>query len=381
MAGSDHHSTHRLVDLLMVQLITPVRFLPDMEVLEPHEAETTQALADTMQQILDTTYKDYGHAVRSVHAKSHCLLEGELEILSGLPQVLAQGLFAQVGTHPVIMRYSTNPGDLLDDKVSAPRGLAIKILDIVGERLPHSEGDRTQDFVMINGPAFAAPNAAAFLKNLKLLAATTDKAEGLKILLSQVLQGIEKVLEAVGTSSSTVVSLGGHPQTSVIGETFYTQAPVLYGPYIAKLCLVPVSEALCQKTHQTVDLHDKPDGLRADAVDFFASHDAMWELRVQLCTDIDSMPIEDASVVWDEDISPYVTVARLRVQAQSAWNATRAKQVDDGLAFSPWHGIKAHRPLGSIMRARQHSYQLSAAFRARHNDVTIAEPRCPFHLG
>lgn len=365
----------------MVQPITPIRFSPDMEVLEPHEAETTQALADTMQQILDTTYKDYGHAVRSVHAKSHCILAGELDILSGLPEVLAQGIFAHAGTHQVIMRYSTNPGDVLDDKVSAPRGLAIKILDVAGERLPHSETDRTQDFVMINGPAFAAPHAAAFLKNLKLLAATTDKAEGLKILLSQVLQGVEKVLEAVGTSSSTVVSLGGHPQTSVIGETFYTQVPVLYGPYIAKLCLVPVSEALCQKTNQIVDLHDQPDGLRADAVDFFAKNDAMWELRVQLCTDLEKMPIEDASVAWDETLSPYVTVARLRVQAQSAWDNTRAKQVDDGLAFSPWHGVTAHRPLGSIMRVRQRSYELSAQFRASHNDVSIVEPRCPFHLG
>ena len=37
------------------------------------------------------------------------------EVLDGLPHVLAQGLFATAGTYPVVMRFSTTPGDLLDD--------------------------------------------------------------------------------------------------------------------------------------------------------------------------------------------------------------------------------------------------------------------------
>jgi hypothetical protein len=44
-------------------------------------------------------------------------------------------------------------------------------------------------------------------------------------------------------------------------------------------------------------------------------------------------------------------------------------------------GMTEHRPLGSIMRVRQRSYELSADFRASHNHVAIVEPRCPFHLG
>jgi hypothetical protein len=38
---------------------------------------------------LETTSQDYHHAVRSVHAKSHGLLDGELTVLDSLP--LAQG--------------------------------------------------------------------------------------------------------------------------------------------------------------------------------------------------------------------------------------------------------------------------------------------------
>lgn len=39
-----------------------------------------------------------------------------------------------------------------------------------------------------------------------------------------------------------------------------------------------------------------------------------WELRVQLCVDIEKMPREDASVEWPQDLSPYVTVARPRAR-------------------------------------------------------------------
>jgi hypothetical protein len=55
------------------------------------------------------------------------------------------------------MRLSTTPGDILPDDVSTPRAMAIKIIGVEGERLPGTEGDVTQDFVMVNGPAFNKP--------------------------------------------------------------------------------------------------------------------------------------------------------------------------------------------------------------------------------
>jgi hypothetical protein len=87
------------------------------------------------------------------------------------------------------LRLSSTPGDLLNDSVSTPRGLAMKVIGVPGARLTGSEGDNTQDFIMINGPAFAAPNAKKFLSKLKLLAGTTDKAPHLKAALSATLRG------------------------------------------------------------------------------------------------------------------------------------------------------------------------------------------------
>ncbi len=94
----------------------------------------------TFAKIQGTTFKDYGRAVRGVHAKSHGLLEGRLEVLPDLPLELAQGAFAEARTYDAILRFSTNPGDILDDSVSTPRGLALKLVGIEGERLPGAEG-------------------------------------------------------------------------------------------------------------------------------------------------------------------------------------------------------------------------------------------------
>jgi len=55
------------------------------------------------------------------------------------------------------MRFSTLPGDVLDDSVSTPRGLAMKVIGVEGERLEGSEGDVTQDFVLINVQPSAHP--------------------------------------------------------------------------------------------------------------------------------------------------------------------------------------------------------------------------------
>jgi hypothetical protein len=49
--------------------------------------------------------------------------------------------------------------------------------------------------------------------------------------------------------------------------------------------------------------------------------------------------------------------------------------IDEGLFFSPWHGLAAHQPLGVIMRLRRKAYEASAAFRAAHNGHAIEEPK------
>ena len=364
----------------LTSLPSPLLFRPDYEVPAADEAETIEALSDTLRHVSETTFKDGGHALRSVHAKSHGLLTGELQVLDSLPTAYAQGIFGRAARYPVVMRFSTNPGDVLDDSITVPRGLALKVIGVEGERLPGSGGQVTQDFVMANAPAFAAPTPKKFLGTLSLLAKTTDTPQVLKKALSTVLRGAERVVEAVGGKSTTLISLGGHPSTNILGETFYTQVPLLFGSYFGKLSVAPVSPELTALTGAAVSTSGKPDALREAVNETILASGGTWEVRVQLCTDLDQMPVEDASVAWPEELSPYVTVARIVVPAQTGWSEARARQVDDGLAFSPWHGIAAHRPLGGIMRARRQTYEMSSGFREAHG-CPLHEPRTAESLG
>ncbi|CAN5261953.1 catalase family protein [soil metagenome] len=361
---------------MLNQVPLAIPYSDAVEEIPDDEAKTTQGLIDTMRSISETTFKDEGRAIRSVHAKAHGILQAELEVLDGLPESLAQGLFAKPGRYAAVMRFSTVPGDLLDDSVSTPRGLAVKIVGVEGERLPGSEGDVTQDFVMTDGKAFGAPDPKVFLANLKLLAATTDKIEGVKKVASAVLQQVQKaIIATTGEPNSTVAQLGGVPETQILGTSFFTGVPLRWGDYVAKVGVTPVSAELTALTDQPIKVNGVPNALRESMIAFFATHGGVWEVRVQLRSDAHEMPIENAAKAWPEDKSSYVTVARLTAQPQTAWSEARSDAVDDHMMFSPWHRLAAHRPLGGVMRVRKAAYEAARAYRAEHNGKTIVEPR------
>lgn len=349
----------------------PVPYRDDLESVDTDENEIEQKLNATFDVILERTAEDYGHAVRSVHAKAHGVLAGELVVDEGLPVELAQGLFAHSGTHQVYLRMSTNAGDILPDTISLPRGLALKVLDVDGERLAGAAG-KTQDFIMVNGTAFQAKTAKKFLGGLKLLAQTTDRMEGTKKVISATLRGVRHVLESVGAESGTVSALGGAPNVEPLGETYYSVTPFRYGDYVAKFSMKPIAPEMMALTGKEIDIGGRAHAIREEVRKEMSRMDAVWEFRVQLCRDVDQQPIEDPTVEWDENDSPFQRVGLLRVPAQDSWDPKQFALVNERMRFSVWTGLDAHRPLGNINRARQSAYRHSADFRARVNG-------CPYH--
>lgn len=352
----------------------PLHYSPDVETIQDDEAEAQNELVEQILKISRQTYHDEDEALRAVHAKSHGIVKGKMTVFADLPLQFRQGLFAHPGEYQAIMRFSTAPGDLLPDNVSTPRGLAVRLLGVEGPRLSGAEESTTQDFVLATGKAFSVKDAKHFAANLKALASTTDKGEGLKVVLSSLLRAAEGALETVGGESATLKTLGGYPETHILGECFFSQVPFRFGDYIAKIGIFPVSRELVELIGAPLDLGSGFDALRQAVRGFFQESGGTWELRVQLCTNLEDMPVEDAAAVWDEDKSPYVAVARLEVPPQESWSDDLREEVDKGMAFSPWQGLAAHRPLGSINRARREAYPSSADFRLERNGCPVAEP-------
>ena len=352
------------------RLAAPMAFASHAETVTPGEDEVNQALAETCRSVVKKVHDDSGHAHRAVHAKSHAILQCELEVHADLAPELAQGIFQVPRRYQAIVRISTISGDILNDNVSLPRGFAIKVFGVEGDRLAGSEGCRTQDFVMASGTEFPTADLKAFLTTLKRLASTTDRAEWAKSALSALLRPIVRAEEKLGLHGGGLKAVGGYPESNPLGERYGSQAAYRFGDYVAKLDLVPMSANFLALTDREFDLDGRENAIRDEISAAIAQEGGAWTLRAQLCRDAIANPIEDASVAWAEEGNPYLPIATLTVRPQAAWSTERSQAVDDRMAFSPWHGISAHQPLGVIGRARKVVYPLLSEYRGTLN-------RCP----
>lgn len=352
----------------------PVPYTPAIEVPQPDEAETIAELAAVHIKSMRRATDDPQNLQRAQHSKSHALLIGRLRVLDNLDETLAQGVFAKAAHYDGIIRLSTVPGEILPDAFGTPRGFSLKLVGIEGERLPGSEGATTQDFITVNMPTFSAPNLKAMIPPMKGLAAISGRMEGVKMATAAVARTVEAFVEGAGGASQGLRGIGGEQPHHPLGETYFSQVPILYGPYMAKLSLVPVSSNLTALTAQRIDTDSDPLALRKLMMAHFAEQGGEWDVRVQLCTDLETMPIEDSTKPWPEDNSPWRTVARLMVQPQTAWSEERSRAIDAGMSFSPWHGLAVHRPLGWVQRARKPVYDASVRTRGHSHGLMISEP-------
>jgi hypothetical protein len=101
--------------------------------------------------------------------------------------------------------------------------------------------------------------------------------------------------------------------------------------------------------------------------------DVDLELRLQLQTDPHLMPIENASVMWPEKLSPRVPVATLHIPRQT-FDSPAQMEFAKRLSYNPWHCIADHRPLGNQSRARKRMYYELSKIRHAMNAVPHYEP-------
>ena len=352
---------------------TFVRYGPELEQPFPGEDELVRDVVAAMLAANKQVAAKHRHGLRDAHAKSHGVLAGELHIHADLPEHLAQGLFAEARTYPVIVRLSTAPGDLRSDQVPVQRGFAIKVLGVDGPRAD-DDGLTTQDFLLVNHPTLPFGTIGEYAKLQKLLESQPRQSDQQLQLLGLGARLTRGVLSKVGRPIPPAVETLAAANNHILGETFHSMAALRYGDYVAKVSAAPASENVKALTGMPVDPKLGESALRELVADFFESDSAEYALRAQLCADVDKMPIEDASVLWREELSPHQLVATLHLPAQTPYSDERRRYADDVLSFSPWHALAAHRPLGSIMRSRKSAYPLSSNFRHGVNGVAEQEP-------
>ncbi len=351
--------------------MNPIRYHDDVEVPVENEAEISQRIVERMAATQAENADRHRHAHRDAHAKSHAIITGQLTVHDDLPHELAQGIFATPGTHEVVARLSSAPGDIHSDEIPAPRGFALKIIGVEGERLSPDLGGANQDFLMVNFPTLAFGTVTKYEDMLDILEKNASNPAAAQKAVSAAARGIASITEKLGRTPGATVQGLANDYSHMLGETFYTQAAIRYGDHVAKMSLAPTGE-VAELTG--VDVGDDFDAMRTAVVRHFMTKGATYELRAQLCTDLKTMPVEDAAVLWDEDESPFRVVATVRFDPQDVGGPARRVAGDDHLAFNPWNGVEAHRPLGSIMRVRKLAYESSSRQRHDLNAVARREP-------
>lgn len=351
---------------------TYVRYAPDVERRDPDEERLTAEILEIMATTNRQAFERHRHAVRDAHAKSHGFLKGEL-IVPELPDHLRQGLFARPATYPMAIRLSSAPGDIHSDTIPAPRGMAIKVVGVEGDRLLPQDNGRNQDFLLVNIPVLSFGTIGKYRQLVGLLETNAQNPAFLQRAMAGVARGVEAAIEAFGVEPGATLRGLARENDHLLGEIYHSMAAIRFGDYIAKISAAPLSEnvqALMGKDVGTVT----DSTMRDLVVEHFREQGAKYQLRAQLCTDLEKMPVEDAAVLWPKDLSPHQVIATLRIPPQDAYSPARRVYGDDVLSFNPWHGIREHQPLGSIMRVRIAAYERSTRYRHEMNAQPRVEP-------
>jgi Animal haem peroxidase len=354
---------------------TYLTYTDDLEQRAPDEKVVIEKMVCTLHGNNIWAYNKYQHGIRDAHAKSHGILRGELTVYPDLPPELRQGLFATPATYPVIARLSSTAGAIRNDQLRGIHGLGVKLIGVEGERCLPDDVATTQDLLFVTHREFPFADAHAYQRRgmplAWLLARLPDWGLGAA---EDVLAAVDKVTGLVGVHLPEAVQLFIRPNYHILGQTFYTSAALRFGDHVAKMCVAPLSPSVTALENILLPHDSGPDAYRDQVVAFFATQTAEFEVRAQLCTNLTEMPIEDATVEWPESRSVYQGVAKLTFPVQNPATAERQAFGDDVLAFTPFRGLAAHRPLGSINRLKQRTYDASSEFRHLMNGVAQREP-------
>lgn len=319
----------------------------------PGEEEATETIVAAMSAF---TRRTYAHAIaeRVGNTKTYGVVHGNFEVRSDLPERLRRGVFAEPRSFPAWLRFAGpgpfSPPDMRDNGVLS---LGIKLMGVEGPKLLEDER-HTQDFTGISSPTFTTPDV---LENAKLQRRLLQGLPAFYFLDPRDSHLLDALMQA----------LYSRAHTSPLEASYWSCVPYLLGE----------GQAMRYSIHPTsgerTPIPRRPGAnyLREAMATTLARQPVELDFRVQLQTDADRMPVENASVIWPERLSSPVSVARVRLPVQS-FDTPEQHAWARSLSFQPWHCVPEHRPLGSQNRARRRIYyELSKLRQAMNGDPRI----------
>lgn len=323
------------------------------------EEEALQTIIDEMREQMKLHFQP-GAYERGGNTKTHGLVKATFTILPDLPDHLRHGVFATEREYPAYVRYAGPGPDVPEDIRDVGFGsMSVKVMDVPGPKLMDEE-KFTQDWPAVVTPTFVTPDVR---ENAKLQYWSTID-EPLWYFLNPFDSHILDFL---------MQGLWNETQYNPLGHRYFSCVPYLMGEDQAMLY------SYAPRTDVPMDIPGVPFGrvppnyLRDNMARTLRERPVEFDMLVQIQTDPHLMPVEDASVLWPEKLSPWVPVARIHIPMQD-FETPQQMAFARNMRINPWHSLPEHRPLGNQSRARRRMYQELARFRQHMNNVDHVEP-------
>lgn len=296
-------------------------------------------------------------ALRPVFLKPHGIARATFAVRPDLADELRVGVFAGA-SYPAWVRLSSDTVPTSPD-LRTTCGIGIKLFGVPGEKLLSPDQDATtHDFLLQNHDVFFVDTAA-------------DMCEFTR---AGVVEGDYAPYLAAHPKTARILDAMAKLVPSTLETAYWSGLPYAFGPdRHVKYTLVPAGARGGPLPGLSTD---DPDYLARDLRQRLLEGEASFHFCVQFRTDPERMPLDAATVRWDEAASPPVHVATLTLAQQDVDAKGQATYGED-LAFNPWHALVDHAPQGSVAEARRVVYQASADLRRERNGVPSREPTKP----
>ncbi|WP_316367276.1 catalase family protein [Candidatus Thiodiazotropha sp. CDECU1] len=335
----ERHSFTRLAGLLSLLPLT------GLCAAEEQQATIEQLVAEMNQRVETITLAEAenGTIPRFNQAKTVACVNANFRVHADIPGELQQGLFAKPASYPALLRFAN--ASERDDSKKDIRGLSISLSGVEGKSLWGDAG--RQDFVLNSYPALFVATPEDFLKFIR--ARQEDKK------LRFFLNPFDSHLKSLW-----ILFKARKRHMSPLDIRYWSTVPFSLGiERVVKYSVTPCSE---HNTDRAVDAGENQ--LRSALKAHLQQGPACFEFGLQQQLDPYAMPIEDASVVWDEAVSPFRTVATITIEDQP-FDSPAAMAACEGSSFNPWQTLSAHRPLGRMNEVRRQVYGNAAKLRNR----------------
>jgi hypothetical protein len=337
------------------------------EVIEPGESSRFAANGEEINAIQEQAAREGDHEVRrGFHNKAHACVPGTFTVRGDLPSEARVGpVFATPGEFPAWVRFSNGSPFVAHDLAGDFRGLAIKLVGVPGPKLlAGHEHATTQDFLMLNNPFMAAPSAETFMEFTR--AATDPDRKELCLGDACISDTLFTYLNAPGHEDTrgfilhrVVLRLIG----TLRDQRFWSGSTFKFGETTMRYSVRP-----CEGAFKLPGFRN--DYLRRDIEGHLRDDEICYDFYIQLATDPEATPVENASDEWTAEESPPIRVARLSIPPIDLDRCHAVEDFCNGLRFNPWHCAPEYQPLGSINRIRKAVYEASQTAR----DGRLQEP-------